>query len=70
MTAPGVSPITIAQMLGHSSSQIVPRYAQVLDQNRIDAMKKLDLLRQSAISDEPAAQNAIRSRWITEFGNE
>jgi hypothetical protein len=58
MTAAGVSPITIAQMLGHSSSQIVPRYAQVLDQNRIDAMKKLDLLRQSAISDEPAAQNA------------
>jgi integrase len=25
---------TIAQMLGHSSTQIVQRYAQVLDQNR------------------------------------
>jgi site-specific recombinase XerD len=30
MTAAGFSPITIAQMLGHSSTQIVPRYAQVL----------------------------------------
>jgi integrase len=49
MTAAGVSPITIAQMLGHSSTQIVPRYAQVLNQNRFDAMKKLELLRQSAI---------------------
>jgi integrase len=34
MTAAGVSPITIAQLLGHATSQIVPRYAQVLDQNR------------------------------------
>jgi integrase len=42
MTAAGVSPITIAQMLGHSSSQIVPRYAQLLDSDRLDAMKKLE----------------------------
>lgn len=40
MTAAGVSPITIAQMLGHTSTQIVPRYAQVLDSNRFEAMKK------------------------------
>jgi integrase len=50
MTAAEVSPITIAQMLGHSSMQIVPRYAHVLDQNRFDAMKKLESLRQSSIS--------------------
>lgn len=56
MTAAGVSPITIAQMLGHSSTQIVPRYAQVLDQNRLDAMKKLELLRQAAISGEISPQ--------------
>jgi hypothetical protein len=29
-------------MLGHSSTQIVPRYAPVLSQNRFDAMKKLE----------------------------
>jgi len=52
MTAAGVSPLTIAQMLGHSSTQIVPRYAQVLDQNRLDAMKKLEALRQSLQSGE------------------
>jgi integrase len=49
MTAAGVSTITIAQMLGHSSTQIVPRYAQVLDPNRFDAIKKLESLRQKSI---------------------
>jgi integrase len=56
MTAAGVSPITIAQMLGHASTQIVPRYAQVLDQNRFDAMKKLEALRQSSISNGTAPE--------------
>jgi integrase len=56
MTAAGVSPITVAQMLGHSSTQIVPRYAQVLDQNRFDAMKKLEVLRQSSISNGTASE--------------
>ncbi|HKD64573.1 MAG TPA: site-specific integrase [Candidatus Acidoferrales bacterium] len=61
LTAAGVSPLTIAQMLGHSSTQIVPGYAQVLDQNRLDAMRELESLRQSAISDRPAAQ-AVNSK--------
>ena len=56
MTAAGVSPITIAQMLGHASTQIVPRYAQVLDQNRFEAMKRLEALRQSSISDGTASE--------------
>jgi integrase len=50
LTAAGVSPLTIAQMLGHSSTQIVPRYAQVMDENRLDAMKKLEDLKKSAIA--------------------
>jgi hypothetical protein len=52
-----VSPLTIAQMLGHSSTQIVPRYAQVLDENRLDAMKKLEALRQSAITSQEVAES-------------
>jgi integrase len=56
LTSAGVSPLTIAQMLGHSSTQIVPRYAQVLDQNRLDAMKKLETLKQSAIGSHEAAE--------------
>lgn len=58
MTAAGVASITVAQMLGHSSTQIVPRYAQVLDQNRIDAINKLEAHWQSSISDEVAPVNA------------
>ena len=57
LTAAGVSPITIAQMLGHSSTQIVPRYAVVLDQNRLDAMKKLECLRQSEKDANSASPN-------------
>jgi len=55
LTSAGVSPLTIAQMLGHSSTQIVPRYAQVMDQNRLDAMRKLEALRQSSLTDVAAA---------------
>ena len=57
LTSAGVSPLTIAQLLGHSSTQIVPRYTQVLDQNRLDAMKKLEGLKKSA-SQEVASATA------------
>jgi integrase len=58
LTSAGVSPLTIAQMLGHSSTQIVPRYAQVLDQNRLDAMKKLEELKKSTIGSHEVAEGA------------
>jgi integrase len=57
LTSAGVSPLTIAQMLGHSSTQIVPRYAQVLDQNRLDAMKKLEVLKQSAVGGHDSVES-------------
>jgi integrase len=57
LTAAGVSPLTIAQMLGHSSTQIVPRYAQVMDQNRLDAMKKLEELKKAAITSQDAPES-------------
>jgi len=55
MTGAGVSTITIARMLGHASTQIVPRYAQVLDQNRLDAVEKMEAHRHASISDTSAA---------------
>ena len=58
LTTAGVSPLTIAQMLGHSSTQIVPRYAQVMDQNRLDAMKKLEELKKAAITSQEVAEAA------------
>jgi hypothetical protein len=51
----------IAQMLGHSSSQIVPRYAQVVDANKIEALKKLELSRQIAALEEPAPQAVVQN---------
>jgi integrase len=56
MTAAGVASLTVAQLLGHSSSQIVPRYAQVLDANRIEAVKKLELSRHAAALEEHSSQ--------------
>jgi len=44
--------------LGHSSTQIVPRYAQVLDQNRLDAMKELEELKKSPIGSHEVAEGA------------
>ncbi len=55
MNAAGVSAITIAQMLGHSSTQIVPRCAQVLDPNRLNAVKKMEAYRQASLPREAAA---------------
>jgi hypothetical protein len=48
----------MAQMLGHSSTQIVPRYAQVMDQNRLDAMKKLEGLRRTTITNQTVESSA------------
>jgi hypothetical protein len=65
LAAVGVSPISAAQMLGHSSTQTVPRYAQVLDQNRLGAMRKLEALRHSLIldrSNQESGQSAERRR--------
>jgi len=40
-----------------ASTQIVPRYAQVMDQNRLDAMKKLEELKKSASTSQEAAES-------------
>jgi Trk K+ transport system NAD-binding subunit len=38
-------------------TQIVPRYAQVMDENRLDAMKKLKALKQSAVGGHEAVES-------------
>ena len=57
LTTARVSPLTIAQMLGHSSTQIVPRYAQVMDENRLDAMRKLEELRISSVKPQETTES-------------
>ena len=61
MTGAGVASLTVAQLLGHSSTQIVPLYAQVLDANRIEALRKLELSRQMAELEAPAAKSDLQN---------
>lgn len=42
-----IPPITLAQLIGHSSTGIIQTYAKVVDQSRRDAIKKLDEYRRS-----------------------
>ena len=43
----GTSPVTLAQMMGHSSTGIIQTYAKVLDEYRRHAVEKLDGHRQA-----------------------
>jgi len=60
MQEAGTSPVTLSQMLGHSSTGIIQTYAKVVDEYRRDAVKKLEVYRQSKLTDEiaPAVRNA------------
>jgi len=58
MQEAGTSPVTLSQMMGHSSTGIIQTYAKVLDQYRLDAVKKLEQLRQSYIAVETAPADA------------
>ena len=49
----GISPVTLAQMMGHASTGIIQTYAKVLDEFRCSAIKKLEEYRQSKMADIP-----------------
>jgi integrase len=42
----GASMLTVAQILGHSNTEIVPTYAKALDEHQRDAIRKLEEYRQ------------------------
>jgi integrase len=46
MQEAGTAPVTLAQMMGHSSTGIIQTYAKVLDEYRRHAVEKLDAHRQ------------------------
>ena len=50
MQEAGTSPVTLAEMMGHSSPGIIQTYAKVLDEYRRDAVKKLEEYRQSKVT--------------------
>src|ERR1700676_372189 len=47
LSAVGVPDTFVAQMLGHSTTSILPSYAKAVDEYRRDAIRKLDELRKS-----------------------
>jgi integrase len=60
MQEAGITPVTLAQMMGHASTGIIQTYAKVLDEYRRDAVKKLEEYRRSKVTDEttPEGTNA------------
>ena len=55
LNAAGASPITVTQMLGHSSTGIVQTYARVVDEQRRNAIENLQAYRQSKAVDDTTA---------------
>lgn len=50
LTQAGVSPVFVAQIIGHSSTSILSTYARAIDEYRRDAIHKLENLRDNHVS--------------------
>jgi len=50
LTQAGVSPLFVAQIIGHSSTSILSTYARAIDEYRKDAIHKLEGLRDDHVS--------------------
>ena len=50
LSAVGVPDTFVAQMLGHSTTSILPSYAKAIDEYRRDAIRKLDELRKTEVA--------------------
>jgi len=56
LTQAGVSPVFVAQIIGHSSTSILSTYARAIDEYRRDAIHKLEDLRDSHVSSQKPHQ--------------
>lgn len=52
LTQAGVSPVFVAQIIGHSGTSILSTYARAIDEYRRDAIHKLETLRGNHVSQE------------------
>jgi integrase len=57
LTHAGVSPLFVAQIIGHSSTSILSTYARAIDEYRRDALHKLENLRVDHVSRRPPKQS-------------
>jgi integrase len=55
MQEAGTSPITLSQMMGHSTTGIIQTHAKVVDEYRRDAVRKLEQYRESKVVAETTA---------------
>ena len=69
LTQAGVSPVFVAQIIGHSGTSILSTYARAIDEYRRDAIHKLEGLRDSHASTQKPHQippsGSIQERTIT-----
>ena len=56
LTQAGVSPVFVAQIIGHSSTSILSTYARAIDEYRRDAIHKLEDLREDHVSTQKPHQ--------------
>ncbi len=56
LTQAGVSPVFVAQIIGHSSTSILSTYARAIDEYRRDAIHKLEGLREDHVSTQKPHQ--------------
>jgi integrase len=54
LTEAGVSPIFVAQIMGHSSPSILQTYARAIDEFRRSAISKLEALREANTERSPS----------------
>jgi len=58
LSAAGVPDLFVAQMIGHSSPSILQRYPKAIDEYRLDAIRKLEQMREAHIQRKAADSNA------------
>jgi integrase len=61
LTQAGVSPLFVAQIIGHSGTSILSTYVRVVDEYRRDAIHKLEQLRESHVSSQERTPNPLHN---------
>jgi site-specific recombinase XerD len=62
LTQAGVSPLFVAQIIGHSGTSILNTYVKAVDEYRRDAIHKLEKLRDTHVSDQEETQKHPKHR--------
>jgi integrase len=61
LTQAGVSPLFVAQIIGHAGTSILNTYVRAIDEYRRDAIHKLEKLRQTHVSGQEETARNVRT---------